>query len=109
MNEPFSDARFGTDEYLMHACLRTLAAIPRAVREKYLINTAVTGPYSQVAFLVGVNNLMLAAVAEGATGRLPASQVGLGVSNPGTLVTAFGRIPDGAGTVLRVWDQTGVA
>jgi len=57
-----NDPRFDTDDYLMHACLRTLRAIPEAVRRKYLINTTVTGPYSQVAFLVGVNNLMLATI-----------------------------------------------
>lgn len=58
----FADPRFDTDEYLMHACLRTLKAIPEAIRKKYLINTTVTGPYSQVAFLVGVNNLMLGTI-----------------------------------------------
>lgn len=60
----FSDPRFDTDEYLKQACLRTLKAIPAKIREKYLINTTVTGPYSQVAFLVGVNNLMLATIDE---------------------------------------------
>ncbi|MFO1492658.1 MAG: uroporphyrinogen decarboxylase family protein [Kiritimatiellia bacterium] len=58
------DPRFDTDEYLMPACLRTLGAIPKAIRDKYLINTTVTGPYSQVAFLIGVNNLMLATLDE---------------------------------------------
>jgi MtaA/CmuA family methyltransferase len=57
-----TDSRIATDEYLMHACLRTLKAIPEAIRRKYLINTTVTGPYSQVAFLLGVNNLMLATI-----------------------------------------------
>jgi MtaA/CmuA family methyltransferase len=57
-----TDSRIDSDEYLMHACLRTLKAIPEAIRRKYLINTTVTGPYSQVAFLLGVNNLMLATV-----------------------------------------------
>ncbi len=58
----FDDPRFATDEYLMNACLRTLAAIPAEYRRKYLINTTVTGPFSQVAFLVGVDNLMLGTV-----------------------------------------------
>jgi MtaA/CmuA family methyltransferase len=56
------DSRFETDEYLMHACLRTLRAIPDRIRQEYLINTTVTGPYSQVAFLIGVDNLMLATI-----------------------------------------------
>lgn len=58
----FNDPRFATDEYLMKACLRTLQAIPESIRKRYLINTTVTGPYSQVAFLVGVNNLMMATI-----------------------------------------------
>ncbi|MCF7674535.1 MAG: uroporphyrinogen decarboxylase family protein [Akkermansiaceae bacterium] len=36
----FDDPRIGTDEYLMMTCLRTLRAIPRKYREKYLINTS---------------------------------------------------------------------
>jgi uroporphyrinogen decarboxylase len=55
----FADPRFATADYLMQACLRTLKAIPAEIRRKYLINTTVTGPYSQVAFLVGVNHLMM--------------------------------------------------
>jgi uroporphyrinogen decarboxylase len=58
----FDDPRFATDEYLMPACLRTLRAIPKEVREEYLINTTVTGPFSQVAFLVGVNNVMMGTI-----------------------------------------------
>jgi len=60
----FFDPRLGTDEYLMMACLRTLRAIPPRFREKYLINTTVTGPFSQVAFLVGMDNLMLGTLDE---------------------------------------------
>ncbi|MBN8460771.1 MAG: hypothetical protein J0M04_23310 [Verrucomicrobia bacterium] len=56
------DPRIATDEYLMRACLRTLRAIPERIRRNYLINTTVTGPYSQVAFLLGVNQLMLATI-----------------------------------------------
>jgi uroporphyrinogen-III decarboxylase len=60
----FDDPRIGTDDYLMMACLRTLRAIPRKYREKYLINTTVTGPFSQVAFLVGVDNIMIGTIDE---------------------------------------------
>ena len=58
----FSDSRIATDEYLMKACLRTLRAIPLKYREKYLINTTVTGPFSQVAFLVGMDGIMMGTI-----------------------------------------------
>ena len=51
---------------------------------------------------------LLAAVADGPAGKLPRIKAGLSVSRPGVLVTAFGQNPDGEGTLLRVWDQTGV-
>ena len=50
---------------------------------------------------------LLAASADDSNGILPASQSGLRMSRPGTLVTAFGQNPDGTGTLLRVWEQTG--
>ena len=50
---------------------------------------------------------LLAAVADGPHGILPDTQTGVSVSRPGVLVTAFGQNPDGDGTVLRVWEQTG--
>ncbi|MCF7958478.1 MAG: hypothetical protein K9M57_08535 [Phycisphaerae bacterium] len=42
-------------------------------------------------------------------GKLPTQQTGLSVSRPGVLVTAFGENPDGAGTLLRVWEQAGTS
>lgn len=42
-------------------------------------------------------------------GKLPVQQAGVSVSRPGVLVTAFGTNPDGEGTLLRVWEQTGVS
>jgi hypothetical protein len=50
---------------------------------------------------------LLAAVADGPAGKLPKTQAGVTVSRSGVLVTAFGANPDGQGTLLRVWDQTG--
>jgi hypothetical protein len=50
---------------------------------------------------------LLATAADGPAGKLPETQAGLSVSRPGVLVTAFGQNPDGPGTVLRVWDQSG--
>jgi hypothetical protein len=52
---------------------------------------------------------LLAVVAAGPAGKLPKTQTGLRVSRPGVLVTAFGQNPDGDGTVLRVWEQTGTS
>ncbi len=53
---------------------------------------------------------LLATAADGPAGTLPKTQSGVSVSRPGVLVTAFGADPDGVnkGTLLRVWDQTGV-
>jgi hypothetical protein len=46
-------------------------------------------------------------LAGGAAGKLPAVRSGVEVSRRGVLVTAFGPNPDGAGTVLRLWEQSG--
>ena len=50
---------------------------------------------------------LLAAEADGPAGKLPQEQSGVSVSRPGVLVTAFGRNPDGDGTLLRIWEQSG--
>jgi hypothetical protein len=50
-----------------------------------------------------------AVIAEGPGGTLPAVSPGVVLSMKGVLVTAFGRNPDGAGTLLRLWEQTGNA
>ena len=50
---------------------------------------------------------LLAAVADGAAGQLPKQAEGTGLSRSGVLVTAFGQNPDGAGLLLRVWEQSG--
>jgi alpha-mannosidase len=52
---------------------------------------------------------LLATVADGPGGVLAAHQQGMTVSRPGVLVTAFGPNPDGQGTLLRLWDQSGVS
>lgn len=51
---------------------------------------------------------LLAAVADGPAGGLPTEKAGLKVSRTGVLVTAFADSPDGAGTLLRVWEQAGI-
>ncbi|MCX6923882.1 MAG: hypothetical protein NT154_11850 [Verrucomicrobia bacterium] len=50
---------------------------------------------------------LLAAAADGPGGKLPRTQAGLGLSRSGILVTAFGQNPDGAGMLLRLWEQAG--
>ncbi len=42
-------------------------------------------------------------------GALPLTQAGFVFSRKGVALTAFGPNPDGAGTVLRVWEQGGIS
>ncbi|MBI4891134.1 MAG: hypothetical protein HY821_10960 [Acidobacteria bacterium] len=48
-----------------------------------------------------------AAVFDGPAGTLPNQRAGVRLSRGGVLVTSFGPNPDGAGTLLRLWDQSG--
>ncbi len=50
---------------------------------------------------------LLAGLAEGAAGKLPPVQSGVELSRKGVLVAAFGANPDGAGTILRLWELAG--
>jgi hypothetical protein len=54
-------------------------------------------------------NPLLAVATTGQAGSLPAKQSGLSTSRKGVLVTAFGQNPDGKGTLLRIWEQAGIA
>jgi len=56
---------------------------------------------------VEARNPVLAAFSDAPAGKLPASQAGLSLSRTGTVVTAFGANPDGAGTLLRIWELSG--
>ncbi len=49
----------------------------------------------------------LGALADGAAGTLAVSKRGLALSRPGVAVTAFGANPDGADTLLRLWEYAG--
>lgn len=40
-------------------------------------------------------------------GKLPTKQAGLSLSRKGVAITAFGPNPDGSGTLLRAWEQSG--
>jgi alpha-mannosidase len=52
---------------------------------------------------------VLAAVASGPAGKLPTTARGLALSRPGVRLIQFAPNPDGAGTVLRLWEQDGAA
>jgi hypothetical protein len=53
--------------------------------------------------------LLSALVNDDNGGDLPVSATGVQLSQKGVLVTAFGKNPDGDGTVLRLWEQAGVS
>ena len=48
-----------------------------------------------------------AAIGEGKPGGLPVSAQGIGLSRKGIVITAFGKNPDGDGTILRLWETSG--
>lgn len=50
---------------------------------------------------------LLAARSTSRPGKLPPTQAGVTLSRKGVLVTAFGKNPDGPGTILRLWEQGG--
>ena len=50
---------------------------------------------------------LLAAASNVTGGRLPGSQAGLALSRKGVQVTALGKNPDGAGTIVRLWELSG--
>jgi alpha-mannosidase len=48
-----------------------------------------------------------AAIGEGKPGGLPVSTQGIGLSRKGIVIAAFGKNPDGEGTILRLWETSG--
>ncbi|MFC6102741.1 glycoside hydrolase family 38 C-terminal domain-containing protein [Olivibacter domesticus] len=50
---------------------------------------------------------LLATLINDPGGYLPVSAAGVQLSQKGVMITAFGKNPDGDGTVLRVWEQAG--
>jgi len=55
-----------------------------------------------------IRNPLMAAIATGKEGMLPATGQGIALSAKGILVTAFGKNRDGEGDLLRLWEQDGV-
>ena len=58
----FDDPRLEFEDPLRPGIFRTLEAIPADIRARYLINAGVTGPFSQVCFLMGIERVMLATI-----------------------------------------------
>jgi uroporphyrinogen decarboxylase len=58
----FDDPRLKTDDPLKAGTIETLKAIPEEICKKYMIICGVTGPFSQVGFLMGLDHLMLATI-----------------------------------------------
>ena len=58
----FDDPRLRDENPFQPAVLRTLEALPAAYRQRWLVNAGVTGPFSQVAFLLGLERTLLATV-----------------------------------------------
>lgn len=58
----FDDPMIDEDDPFSPGIINTLRAIPAGVRNNYFINAGVTGAFSQVAFLMGLENIMLASV-----------------------------------------------
>ena len=80
-----------------------LWAINHYEPETALIRPSLEARYPLVSLHVGYRPGQSAPKA----GTLPPIQSGLEVSHLGVLVTAFGDNPDGAGTVLRLWELAG--
>ena len=51
---------------------------------------------------------MLATYVDAPAGKAPLSASGPSVGRKGVLITAFGANPDGAGTILRLWELAGI-
>lgn len=58
----FDDPRLEFDDPLKPGIIRTLQAIPADIRRRYLISAGVTGPFSQVCIMMGIERVMLATI-----------------------------------------------
>lgn len=56
----FDDPRIGAADVLRSHIVETLRAIPEQVRRRYDISAGLTGPFSQITFLMGVERVLLA-------------------------------------------------
>ncbi|HUT24526.1 MAG TPA: uroporphyrinogen decarboxylase family protein [Sumerlaeia bacterium] len=60
----FDDPRLETDDPFMPGIVQTFIAIPSGIRRRYLINAGVTGPFSQVALLMGLDKILTATLTD---------------------------------------------
>jgi uroporphyrinogen decarboxylase len=58
----FDDPRLEVEDPLKPGIVETLRCIPDEIRERYLINAGVTGPFSQIVFLMGLERVMTATI-----------------------------------------------
>ncbi len=72
--------------------------------DKYDANTALITPSLEMRY--PVHHI---SVHTPTPGKLPVQQAGISVSRTGVILTGFGSNPDGEGTLLRVWEQTGIS
>jgi hypothetical protein len=56
-----------------------------------------------------IRNPLMCALATGKNGSLPAVGHGISLSEKGVLITFFGKNRDGAGDILRLWEQNGTS
>lgn len=77
--------------------VRVWPVVPHTKTE---VNLSKYGWQTRLPFITGV--------ADGVAGKLPANKNGIAVSKAGVIITAYGENPDGEGTVLRLWEQSGV-
>lgn len=70
--------------------------------DKYSNESAIVTPSEEF------RNPLMTALATGKAGPLPATGKGISLSAKGILLTAFGKNRDGAGDLIRLWEQNGV-
>jgi alpha-mannosidase len=71
--------------------------------DRYFTESSLFGPAMETRVPVQ------AASSKVKNGKLPVTQQGISLSRKGVAITAFGPNPDGAGTLLRLWEQSGVS
>ena len=58
----FDDHRLDEDDPFKPGIIQTLQALPKELRERYLFSCGLTGPFSQVAFMMGLTRVMEATI-----------------------------------------------
>ncbi len=58
----FDDPRLDYEDPFKSGIIQTLQAVPADIRRRYLVSTGVTGPFSQVCLLMGIERVMMATI-----------------------------------------------